>query len=364
MLLTLKPFVQNGVKSLYEYSAIRPSMPTPQSSPRQGPPDRSSTIASATPSQPSSDSSVSSSDKPCPQTPSMILPPLDAGRPTSATTAPGSQLPPPPLQWQNADETMRLWLQAKSEEDRRRQEEEKTRQESLRLERRKIECSMLQRSLEAGVPLHIIPLIFTETCGGPNGNNSLLQLIPEFSPASGRAPNRAPSFSIPRSRQDSWPNTSPPSYATPPPLTQQQQQLPPLRSHRASELAPPVPIEPFGCFSSGDPTNPSTHNPSRSEIVGVPGQDMPMNSDTAQHPLRSSLPLPQPQSVSMKSEIKTPKISPAIHFQHWVPPDRVPSNGRQRKEASSHFHSRRTSLGQKRKSEEPHQPVPPPSSFS
>ncbi|KAF5693808.1 hypothetical protein FGLOB1_14330 [Fusarium globosum] len=52
------------------------------------------------------------------------------------------------------------------EDAKRRQEEERTRQEGLRLERRKFELDMLQASLSAGIPPSMIPLIFTGMTGG------------------------------------------------------------------------------------------------------------------------------------------------------------------------------------------------------
>ena len=48
-------------------------------------------------------------------------------------------MPGPPPQWHGSEDSMRDWLSAKSEEDKRRQEEEKTRQEELRLEQRRVE---------------------------------------------------------------------------------------------------------------------------------------------------------------------------------------------------------------------------------
>jgi len=83
------------------------------------------------------------------------------------------QLPAPPQQWQGAEESMRNWLYAKSEEDKRKQEEEKTRQESLRLEQRKVEQSMLQTSLDGGIPPYMIPLVFAGMGGGNLPNASL-----------------------------------------------------------------------------------------------------------------------------------------------------------------------------------------------
>ncbi|KAK7709511.1 hypothetical protein SLS57_008715 [Botryosphaeria dothidea] len=76
------------------------------------------------------------------------------------------QMPAPPQQWQGAEESMRNWLSAKAEEDKRKQEEEKTRQETLRLEQRKIEQAMLRESMQGGVPPHLVPMIFAGIGGG------------------------------------------------------------------------------------------------------------------------------------------------------------------------------------------------------
>lgn len=73
-------------------------------------------------------------------------------------------LPAPP--WQGSEDSMKTWLVAKTEEERRRQEEEKTRQESLRLEQRKIEHDMLRTSLDRGIPPPMIPVVFAGMGGG------------------------------------------------------------------------------------------------------------------------------------------------------------------------------------------------------
>ena len=74
-----------------------------------------------------------------------------------AGSGPG-QMPAPPSQWQGAEESMRSWLLAKAEEDKRRQEE-------LRLEKRKIDQSMLRESMKGGIPLHLIPMMFIDSGG-------------------------------------------------------------------------------------------------------------------------------------------------------------------------------------------------------
>ncbi|KAJ5095327.1 hypothetical protein NUU61_004683 [Penicillium alfredii] len=89
-------------------------------------------------------------------------------------SAPGrtsTPLPAAPFEWHA--ERMQNWLQAKAEEDRRVQEEERSLQETLKLERRKVEQAMLVESLRAGVPPQMIPFIFTSMSGGDNSQFSL-----------------------------------------------------------------------------------------------------------------------------------------------------------------------------------------------
>ncbi|KAI9714952.1 MAG: hypothetical protein M1812_006265, partial [Candelaria pacifica] len=101
----------------------------------------------------------------------MTLNPQDRGPPSIGQ--PMGQLPAPPQQWQGAEESMRNWLSAKAEEDKRKQEEEKTRQETLRLEQRKVEQAMLRDSLAGNIPPYMVPLIFAGMGGGNLPNASL-----------------------------------------------------------------------------------------------------------------------------------------------------------------------------------------------
>ena len=96
----------------------------------------------------------------------MTLPTPDRIPPPSSLNT----LPPAPPQWQGADESMRNWLLAKSEEDRRKQEEERSRQEGYRLETRKIEQQMLHDALQGGIPPYLVPIMFAGM-GGANVAN-------------------------------------------------------------------------------------------------------------------------------------------------------------------------------------------------
>lgn len=78
---------------------------------------------------------------------------------------------PPHLHFSQGPEQMQHWLHAKAEEERRLQEEEKTRQETLKLEQRKVEQAILTDALRAGVPPYLVPTIFA----GLNGDGRFCQ---------------------------------------------------------------------------------------------------------------------------------------------------------------------------------------------
>ncbi|ROT39377.1 hypothetical protein SODALDRAFT_158048 [Sodiomyces alkalinus F11] len=177
-MLTAKQPVHYGYKSVHD-------LPTPPSTSRLSPPlAYQEPSHSRRPSIPLShspqDQQMSSSAPPrgLPLPAAMALPPHQShagGTPSQQPPPPGQsstvqgpithghvlgQLPGPPPQWQGSEDSMRSWLAAKSEEERRRQEEERTKQESLRLEQRRIEADMLRTSLQGGIPPAIVPLVF------------------------------------------------------------------------------------------------------------------------------------------------------------------------------------------------------------
>ncbi|RMD44429.1 hypothetical protein DV735_g713, partial [Chaetothyriales sp. CBS 134920] len=106
---------------------------------------------------------MSSSHRGLPLPAGLNLPPPERG---SSAIPPLAVLPAPPSGWAGQDDSMRSWLHAKAEEDRRKQEEEKTRQEGLRLDQRRIEERMLRDSLAGGIPPPMVPLIFAGFAGG------------------------------------------------------------------------------------------------------------------------------------------------------------------------------------------------------
>ena len=166
MLLTLKPTTQHGFGSggPHAYPSPLPTSTTSYFSP-QG------TSASLPPLPDKTPRRMSTPHRGLPPPAAMTLPNPERGPSTSALSM--GQLPAAPSSWQGADESMRNWLRAKSEEDRRKQEEEKTRQESLRLEQRKIEQNMLRESLSGGVPPYLVPMVFAGIGGANMANASL-----------------------------------------------------------------------------------------------------------------------------------------------------------------------------------------------
>ncbi|KAI2634280.1 hypothetical protein GGS26DRAFT_590123 [Hypomontagnella submonticulosa] len=104
---------------------------------------------------------------PGPPHPPAPGPPLHSqGAPAPSPHSQGLGALPAPPHHQGSEESMRNWLMAKTEEERRRQEEEKTRQETLRLEQRKLEYEMLRTSLDRGIPPPMVPVVFAGMSGG------------------------------------------------------------------------------------------------------------------------------------------------------------------------------------------------------
>ncbi|KAL2834969.1 hypothetical protein BDW59DRAFT_1816 [Aspergillus cavernicola] len=323
-----------------------------------------------------------------PRPSSLNLPPPDVGFTTMATPSANQQLPPPPAQWQSSDDAMQHWLRAKAEEDRRRQEEEKTRQETLRLEQRRVEQSMLRDSLQAGIPPHIIPLIFAGICQGVLPQPALelaQQYLAQLPGARGPNPHIPPpahshthSQSLSHSqrpsihiRQDSR-SSLPTSYAPPP----AQHVVPPPPNILLSQNPPPNSSapntpQPLGGpqIANGTPDARTGTNPWMNSGGPVQAQSVPINLGNVQYAPGSSVPVAQgprrPDSQSRRSP-------PSLYFHHWVPPAQPHSGatlGKAHQEppgASSNPRrpDHQTSPGRKRKAPGPHQPAPTPSSRS
>ena len=305
----------------------------------------------------------------------MTLPNPERG--PSASTLSMGQLPAAPSSWQGADESMRNWLRAKSEEDRRKQEEEKTRQESLRLEQRKIEQNMLRESLSGGVPPYMVPMVFAGI-GGANMANASLEWTQHY----------MAQLSFQQQAQQ-----------------QQQQQAAQLQSRAESEQSQNTRL------IAGPQPNP--YGPGQLQQVppNVPGQSGPQSltgfvpsyqaSRTQQQPLQAAPPTSAPRSTAAASsglprlntvdmQVQPPpsgplpgqhpiqqgqnsqqqeqQSSPSILFHHWIPPapqaSRDPPTPSTRsthespysQSAASHLRSEYQHSPKKRKTTGSHQP--------
>ncbi|KAJ5924653.1 hypothetical protein N7466_008840 [Penicillium verhagenii] len=245
--------------------------------------------------------------------PHRELPPLSSFARMSAP--PGTSLPQPPLQCQGI-EYMQQWLQAKAEEDRRKQEEEKTRQEALKLELRKTEGQILADALRGGVPPHMIPGLFANLTGM---NKSSSESDHQYMPGRFLAQPPQRSFS------------GPPAVTTPyPPMVL----LPPHSSSSQHGIHPQQP--------PGNLTYPGYPAPGS---VGVtPTTGVPPARSSAPSPVPAQLPA-QPRPIEDEPRIlpdiaggHVPPLPPVqvnpnpdppkrrLTFQFWTPPGlRTPS---------------------------------------
>ncbi|PLB38516.1 uncharacterized protein BDW47DRAFT_125352 [Aspergillus candidus] len=364
MLLTLKPF-KDGIKAPHEYSVVRQSRPS-------RPPSSPSLL------DPSEDRPMASSRPGLPPPASLALPPPDAAFTMTPATQHRPAVPPPPPRPTHDDASQHYW-QARAEEDRRRQEEEKTRQETLRLEQRRVEQSMLRDSLQAGVPPHMVPLIFA----GLNPGAAAPTLLewshpypPQLTPTS-RAPAAPPSLSLsPRSpprrsshlRRESRSALPHHTYPGPPPPAPPAVRAPgvllsqPLSSSTAVSPTP---------SSLGRPTPaggaPESRAASRAPSTDGPAPSRPINLSHVHYAPGSSVPSTH-SSPGPADSAHSRQSPPALYFHHWVPPGHSlshPPSGRSHPESPGTSNSRRfehpSSPGRKRKASGPHPPVPPPS---
>ncbi|ESZ98828.1 hypothetical protein SBOR_0797 [Sclerotinia borealis F-4128] len=356
MLLTIKQPVHHGYKYFHDYSP-----PTPPASCRFPPavPTTSSSISfipatsqSLPPLALTKSANMSTSHRglppmTLPQPPQQVVP-ASLNQPTSSL-----QLPAPPQQWQGAEESMRSWLQAKAEEDKRKQEEEKTRQEALRLEQRKIEQDMLRTSLAGGIPPYMIPMIFAGM-GGGNLPNASLEWAQHY---------MAQAHQLQQQQQQQVHQQLVPgqSQHTSPEQMQRRDSRPAFGGqHPVPVTLPSTPIGPTGSvflpsyqMSPGSRSRQiagslarATANSQLPELNTGELLIQPPPAASSMHvlPGQSGHPLAQSQSAQQQQEAQS---SPSIYFHHWQPP------------TSQADH---VSSPKKRKATGPQQPAPPPTS--
>ncbi|KAJ9659497.1 hypothetical protein H2198_003072 [Neophaeococcomyces mojaviensis] len=206
----------------------------------------------------------------------------------------------PPSRWAGQDESMRNWLQAKAEEDKRKQEEERTKQENLRLDQRKIEQNMLRDSLNGGVPPPMVPLIFAGMCGG-NLSSHTLEWTQQYLAQMGLLNQQQ------QIQQHQY---------------IQHQGLPPSKIHRDSRMILP------SSYSAQEPPMLST-----TQTVNRVSQDRSLTCSTSeaylsQRNTAKMQPHLQPTSRHSMHPLQkfqtaqtVPGSAPSLLFHHWTPPN-------------------------------------------
>lgn len=300
-------------------------------------------------------------------------PPPPPAPPQPALPSSLGVIPQPPHQWHGQEESMRQWLVAKAEEDKRKQEEEKTRQETLRLEQRRIEQSMLRESLQGGVPPQLVPMIYAGMGGAGLGSISMEWLQQHASQLQAAQQQQQHMQSPPEViRRDSRLLGQAPGTFQPVPPT------PPQHS-TVQQVEQPQPNAPT--FSAYQPAGRSipTSAPRSATLTQLPRlttnemyiQQPPPPHPPPAHPT-SAHPLQQTQRAA-----EQPATSPSIYFHHWVPPSeskpaaapQTPASkaGSSNQEPTSahpghNEGSEYRDSPRKRKAQGPHHPQPPPSS--
>ncbi|OBT42631.1 hypothetical protein VE00_06063 [Pseudogymnoascus sp. WSF 3629] len=334
MLLTLQPPSNHAFKPFHDYSP-----PTPPSTSRFSPALITSGPAYPPPPRITTPPSMSTPHRGLPPPAALALPPSQSSQPSQSQSAqqpsgpsqpmtqqqPLGQLPAPPQQWHGAEDSMRTWLQAKAEEDKRRQEEERTAQESLRLEQRRIEHDILRTSLSGGIPPHLIPLVFAGMGGGSLPSASLewaQRYVAQEQPHLQQLP--------PPPQQQL---TNPLAAAQPasPMLRREDRQIshPYGHSHSAPAPVPSTPVAsltqqtPFAqSQGQGYPASPPrsrTQLPGPSALARTPQSGVLPRLNTGDVQILQSVPQSQSQSQAQPSE-PSPQQSPGIYFHHWQPP--------------------------------------------
>lgn len=272
-------------------------------------------------------------------------------------------MPTPPHQWQGQEESMRNWLAAKAEEDKRKQEEEKTRQESYRLEQRRIEQSMLRESLQAGVPPQMVPMIYAGI-GGSNLANVSIDWLQQYASQLQLAQQQIQQQSSPElHRETRMIGQAPEMYGQP-----VAQQVVPSQPPQPTQPAPPLQTT-FSAYQPAQPRSAPTSVPRSATHTQLPRlttnemyvHQPPQGNPGSAHPLQQSHTIQQDQPTS----------SPSIYFHHWVPPGEAKgqpqtpaSKGGEPHSAHPGSHLSESDYKEsprKRKAQGGHQPNPPPS---
>ncbi|KAK0812229.1 hypothetical protein LTR75_004995 [Friedmanniomyces endolithicus] len=246
--------------------------------------------------------------------PSAMNLPDPSRQPPPSLSQPLGMMPHPPSQWQGQEDSMRNWLAAKAEEDKRKQEEEKTRQEGYRLEQRRIEQAMLRESLQAGVPPSMVPMIYAGI-GGSNLANGSMELLQQYAGQLQAAQQQIQQQASPDLRRETrMINQAPAPYGVGQPAQQQGLQTQAVEPTQAN-----APLQTtFSAYQPGvqrAAPNFAPRSATHTQLPRLTTNEMYVQQPPPGNP-GSAHPLQQSQTISQDQ----PASSPSIYFHHWVPP--------------------------------------------
>lgn len=296
----------------------------------------------------------------------MTLP--DPSRHSQSLSQSLGPLPGPPApQWQDhQEESMRNWLAAKAEEDKRKQEEEKTKQESFKLEQRRIESSMLREALQGGIPPPMIPMIYAGIGGSSLATfhiDMLQNYAAQLQAAQQQLQHHSPvDARLGEVRMIGQPG---PQYGA---LQPQQHQVVPSQPAEHNQQ-PGASQTTFSAYQPA-PTRPVPTSGPRSathtQLPRLTTNEMHVHQPPHQQGPGSAHPLQQSQSVQDQHGSSSP-----LYFHHWQPPTESKSNHPQTPASKGEPHSAHPGSHpsesdyrespRKRKAQGPHQPAPMPS---
>ncbi|KAK4162251.1 hypothetical protein QBC43DRAFT_215712 [Cladorrhinum sp. PSN259] len=259
------------------------------------------------------------------------------------------QLPPAPS-WHDED-SMRAWLAAKVEEDRRKQEEEKSRQAGYRVEQRKMEAEILKTSIHGGIPPALIPVVFAGMGGG---------VLPQ------QALELAQQYMVSSSSSQQHPPALMPAGQVSPELQRRDSQAQAYAHYPTSGGIPSTPGSaqgPPSSYMSGYPGSPG--RPRGQSMPGAMG-GRPLPGASTLPNLNTNVPGGQSSASAVPShpglahsQQHDAQPSTSIYFHHWQPPSSQAGGGR-----SGTDQPATPSVAEsprKRKAVGPQPPVPPPS---
>ncbi|KAL8664345.1 MAG: hypothetical protein Q9202_003160 [Teloschistes flavicans] len=397
MILTLKPTLQNGYASPHAYSPLQQPAHSSTFSPAVKP-------AALPPLPIGSPRKMGTPHRGLPPPSAMTLPNPERGPPSGAMSI--GPLPRAPESWNGAEESMRSWLAAKTEEEKRKAEEQRTQQATLVVEQRKIEASILRESLQGGIPPYMVPMVFAGLAGGPVAQTALdwtqqavatitLQQQAQLQQQQQQQqqvqqqsqqhpqPNQPSAQTAPdQRRMITGPQPNPygpqPGQQVPAPSPQTQSNIGFVPSYQPSNApvdrarlpGPPSSVTSSTSTFTSSSRQPASSLPRLNTVDPTPLQQPP--------PAHGGLPLPAQHALPQAQQPQQPEqqVSSPLYFHHWVPPNtQTTSNkdpgtptGKSQHESpfsqnqSSYLRSDYTNSPKKRKLTGGHQAAPAPSS--